>query len=541
MTERLEIYSGPTGELVYDSERGTGTDGYNEVMHQAYDNGVLLYHNSHSGEVHAYFNATRNAPEQFIGKYQSDGQTDDILSTFKSRLEDVIDSMGWTLLAQAGGKQGFYNDLGTVSELQPSRSMDSIADAVSDCDAIDDLKLGVPDRHTAARLVEYIRSTSNSVDMVVTEGYVPSGYEDAYIKIYIGESDSEVVPIKDTKQAIRRNSLRQSITAVQTALENLVSTATADDVGASKEDVVQALKEADIESTGVTSKLQATDDSEDPILTWGVRTALVGSLLAVLAVGYLSLSTFGALLSTVYPVIIPLIGYRLGTYSSWIILAGPTIVVLGVSIWLFLKWAVENLPARDVEPFPPDLLNEARNVVDRLRSLEQEPLIESEAAFKDRADEAFEPYDFVYLELARSEQRKTIIQLVIGVGAGMLFATGVAGTLWYGRSILFDHWITVVKAVYLLTLVLLFVAVLFGTIWFGRKAVKVLYRVAQKNRSKTQSSPQKKREVQPMRTQSSGNRLIVVLLLLIIVILITISVYLFVDFSSTIPNFSSAI
>lgn len=487
----LNIYSGPTGELVYDSEHGTDVAGYDTRIDQAYGDGVLLYYNPKVRTVHGYFNATRNAPEQFIGEYTSSSQDGDLLREFKSQVESELDQVGWPLLTDAGGKQEFYNDLRNVSAVEPSQPIGEIEEIINHTDTANDLKFGVPDRHTAARLIEYIQNVNNTVDVVVTEAYIPEEYENTSVKIYIGESKSGVVPIKDTKDAIKQNALREAVSAAQSSVKRLISTAGSDSAGADSEKVVRSLKEAKINSIGLKPKSSVVENDNSSILPWVITAAVLGIVLAFITIAYLSRSSLETKLTMDYTVGLSFMKITVGTYPTWQVLIMPTVTVVGFGSWLFLPWLVSHLRSSNKDPLNRDLSNGARDIVADLQVVKNDPLVESDEDFKKRANEAFEPLDHIHIVSADSEYRE-IINKIAGVAGGLVFAGSLGSLLWFSRAMIFESWETTVDIVLILALMILVIAGVYGLLWLGKRLLNPQARTTQgnKHRGKAARNPQ---------------------------------------------------
>lgn len=490
MSGDLQIISGPTGDLVYDSECGTEVDSHDEVAHEAYGDGVVLYLNSRSGSVLGYFNATRNAPEQFMARYESTESGTALLSNFKRTLEEELEAVGWPMLRDAGSKQEFYNHLGTVDAVEPDPSVDRLIESVRESDDTDSLQFGVPDRRTAAQLVERIHSLADAPEIVVTGAYVPEALDDTLVKIFIGESDHGVAPVRETKEAYERDSLRRAVQDVQEAASKLDSVAKSAEVDASQEEILRALTEAKIESVGLVPASPAVRDSETSIGSWSIATGVVGSFVAAVVVAALSLPSLQAAMTTEFVLRVAYLDTRLGTVPSWQLLAPPLVVALGLGGWRFLQWAITTFTSGAPEPLHTDLFNAAQDIVDELRSLEQEPKVESDQDLKQRGVEGFEPLGRVHVTLAEFQQQSTKVQTAIGLLVGALAAGAVGVLLWSVRPVVFENWRTVTNVVLILTQAGVLSASVFAAFTVSRRVLNGGLRAVRGGRSSDTSDQQ---------------------------------------------------
>lgn len=161
----LRIYSGPTGRLQYSTERESA-----RVDRQAkwdYDNGLSLAVVPNEGVVRAYFNASRNGPEQFLAEFRCGQVADEqLLETFVETLEATLSEQEWTLLEEAGGRQLLYNHMLAATPFDPDLSGADLDELLAD----GPVDFVVPTHAKAVELFRWVRQTADSETTVVVCG-----------------------------------------------------------------------------------------------------------------------------------------------------------------------------------------------------------------------------------------------------------------------------------------------------------------------------------------------------------------------------------
>jgi hypothetical protein len=161
----LRLYSGPTGRLQYSTERESA-----RVDSQAkwdYDNGLSLAVVPSEGVVRAYFNASRNGPEQFLAAFRCERvASEQLLETFVETLEATLAEQGWNLLEEAGGRQLLYNHMLTATPFDPDLSGADLADLLAE----GPVDFVVPTHAKAVELFRWVREVADPETTIIVCG-----------------------------------------------------------------------------------------------------------------------------------------------------------------------------------------------------------------------------------------------------------------------------------------------------------------------------------------------------------------------------------
>lgn len=105
--DRVRIYSGGTGKLQHDTRGTSATSETNQTLSDEFNAGVNFVVDGEEGEVHCYFNASRNAPEQFMALYNGSRSTrgPELLQNCKQAIENAVEEQGWSLLDENRGQE----------------------------------------------------------------------------------------------------------------------------------------------------------------------------------------------------------------------------------------------------------------------------------------------------------------------------------------------------------------------------------------------------------------------------------------------------
>jgi hypothetical protein len=218
---RFEVFDGPTGEKYFDTD-GEPT-GANERIKKMFHDDVSLHYDPGKNTVICYFNAQRNAPQQFLARYTAPNRIgDELLRGFKEAVQVwLIEDAGWSFVKNAGVKQVVFEKLLDATPLDPEYS-ESEFDAINDSSPV---HFVTPNVYNALRLFQHLREqTHNNASIAISSSGETAELDSTKFIIQPGftEADAEPMDGSVTEQKLAKHRLDEIIENGQHTLQEMV-------------------------------------------------------------------------------------------------------------------------------------------------------------------------------------------------------------------------------------------------------------------------------------------------------------------------------
>ena len=207
---RLEVFDGPTGDKYFDSEeKASGT---NKAIRKMFHDDVTLYYKPEDGLVICYFNAQRDAPQQFIARYSAPGKIgDELLRGFKKAVQAwLIEDAGWSFVDNAGVKQVVYDSLVDSEPLEPDYS-ETEFEAMNKASQVHFM---TSNEYNAIRLFQYFRDKTQSKAAIAISSSGETeeiGAAEYIIQPGFTEEDAKPIDDSETKKKLANHRFSKNI------------------------------------------------------------------------------------------------------------------------------------------------------------------------------------------------------------------------------------------------------------------------------------------------------------------------------------------